>query len=436
MIRDYPLTGVGTGAYIIELPNYLKIMNAPSRHTDSAENYFLQIGAELGLIGLILIVWIFIEVFKQVRKNWRYNLKRKNNEVFLLTGIISGIIAIFVNLFVHSYVGSFEVMYFFWILVALVFIYSRTDNEIKERSKFNIQMKSLMIILPLVFGLIHLWNSSHSLSINAETQKYGWVQNFGFYKQERDNRGFMFQWTKKSAGLMINNIGPIVVIPLMASHPDINRNPVKVKIFIADSYFNKMKVLNTITLNNKYWVNIEFPIPNMNNTINNDKIYLVFETNRTWQPLKYLGIPDPRSLGVALGQIWFRYPSEISRGEIKLIETVVSKKWEKAGPILLSNRESTIKFNVKEKNAAIRLWMKGKKALGVGPYVIIKLDDKIIGKTMLDSEDWKPLIFTHKICKGNHLLSVEFINDFYNPKLKLDRNVYLGNLDVIYLVRH
>ena len=60
MLKDYPLTGVGIGAYIIELPNYWQIHKGSLREwTDSAENYFLQVGSELGLLSLFFSFWIF-----------------------------------------------------------------------------------------------------------------------------------------------------------------------------------------------------------------------------------------------------------------------------------------------------------------------------------------------------------------------------------------
>lgn len=34
-------------------------------------------------------------------------------------------------------------------------------------------------------------------------------------------------------------------------------------------------------------------------------VTLLFEVSRTWNPLKTLGAPDPRDLGVAVGKIGF-----------------------------------------------------------------------------------------------------------------------------------
>jgi hypothetical protein len=78
------------------------------------------------------------------------------------------------------------------------------------------------------------------------------------------------------------------------------------------------------------------------------------------------------------------------------------------------------------------LLVKGQKFLDVGPYLIIRLDNRVIGKTQITEENWLPLVFTPKMRAGEHELSVEFINDLYSPEKRLDRNAFLGDLDIIY----
>jgi len=429
MIKDYPLTGVGIGAFIVELPNYSKRMGLPFRYTDSAENYFFQIGSELGLIGLLLVLWILFEIIKGMRKNWK-EFPSDDKDRFILIGAISGIVSIFVNFFFHSYIGSFEVKYFFWILVALVLIFSKDEIKSLAKIKFGYKFRIIAIILPIFFGIFHLWNSTHSLSISNLTEKFGWNQNFGLYKLEKDNRGFYFQWTKKVAGIAVENVGQVLVIPMMASHPDIKKNPVKVKVFLANCNFKKKTLIKEILLENNSWLDFEYIIPESSEKI----IHLVFSTNRIWQPLKYLNIPDPRSLAIALGEVWFKYPDEFSKGKIKDIQRISYKNWEgKFKERLNSNGISHIMFEANVEDIALCLQVRGQKALNLGPYIIVRIDNQIIGKTVLTTEDWTTLVFTSEITEGEHELSVEFTNDFYKPELGQDRNVFLGDLEIIYI---
>lgn len=353
-----------------------------------------------------------------------------NKYKLILIGAISGLVSLFINYLFHSYIGSYEVKYTFWLLAALIFVLPRI-NAIEERAgvsfKFGRNFKFVAIFLPLLFGIVHLWNSTQGLSINNRTEKFGWIQNFGLYEEENDNRGFSFQWAKKSAGITVENVGSNLVIPLVASHPDLAKKPVKLRIFVANQYFRKKELYKEITFKSKEWRDLEVLIPNSWR----ERIYLVFETDRAWQPLKYLNVPDARTLAIGIGKPWFHYPHELPEAEIKSIEKIPSSN--RGNPELASNDIREIKFKINEKNTALRLWVRGQKAFGIGPYIIIRLDNSLIGMTMLNEENWTPLIFTRDINMGEHTLSVEFTNDYYVPEKGQDRNVSLGELDIIYM---
>jgi len=428
MVRDYPLTGVGVGAFIIELPNYLTTMELPFRETDSAENYFFQVGSELGFIGIFFISWFFLEFFRFIRKGWKkffYDDKDK----FILIGAISSLVSFFVNFLFHSYIGSFEIKYFFWILVALTFISLRRQGKTNTADvRFNPKFRLIIIIFSLFFAVVHLWNSTQSLSIKSRSDKFEWDQNYGFYELEKNYKGSYFRWTKKSAGIAIENVGHVLVVPMIASHPDISKDPVKVEVYFANHYFKKRKLIKTILLKDNRWIDFKYQMPKMPEK----KIYLVFETSRLWQPLKYSGSPDLRKLGIGLGNVWFKYPNKVPANMIRNVQRISHKNWEgESKDKLWSNGISKIFFEVKQKNTAFILHIKGQKAFNIGPYIIIKIDNRIIGKTVLNKEEWTTLVFTPEISKGRHSLSVEYTNDIHEPKLKQDRNVHLGDLEII-----
>jgi hypothetical protein len=131
---------------------------------------------------------------------------------------------------------------------------------------------------------------------------------------------------------------------------------------------------------------------------------------------------------------WYRYPATLPSEKIKDIQKISSEKWEgKFNQNLLSYGISLIKFRVDDGDTALRFWVKGQKAFDIGPYIVIRLDNRIIAKTQLLEDDWAVLILTPDISKGEHVLSVEFINDISEPESGKDRNVFLGDLEVISL---
>jgi O-antigen ligase len=301
MIRDYPLTGVGIGAYIIELPNYLAANDIQYRKTDSAENYFLQVGSELGLLALFLSLWIFGEIGSQVRKNLGESLSYGRWK-YVQIGISCSILSLSLNFFLHTYIGGYEIKYTFWLMVALLFCLSKAGEERAEKLSFGKNLKLLSVITIVLFTGIHLWNSTHSLSLGTRRAKFNLTQDFGLYRAEKTSDGKEFRWTRGYGGLTIKLEKPVIQIPLLASHPDITKNPVQVKTFLIKDFFKQKKLLDEIVLNQSAWKIYEYRVPEEIN----QEVILLIKVNRTWNPMKVLGTPDSRDLGVAIGKIKFR----------------------------------------------------------------------------------------------------------------------------------
>jgi hypothetical protein len=162
-------------------------------------------------------------------------------------------------------------------------------------------MKIFLIISVGIFGGLHLWNSVHSLSLKHRTEKLNIEQIFGFYQHEKTVDGREFRWTRSYGGLALRVEKPVILIPLHASHPDISNKPVKVKVYIIKDFFAQKRLLDEIVINTNSWNTYQYSLPEC---IGQD-IILLLRVNRTWNPLKTRGSPDPRNLGVALGRIEF-----------------------------------------------------------------------------------------------------------------------------------
>jgi O-antigen ligase len=69
MIREYPLTGVGIGAFIIELARRA----GEGYIVEPAHNVLLLAGAELGIPGMLLVIAISISFVLQLFKTQNQN---------------------------------------------------------------------------------------------------------------------------------------------------------------------------------------------------------------------------------------------------------------------------------------------------------------------------------------------------------------------------
>ena len=64
MIREHPLTGVGIGSFVIELSRYA----VEGAIIEPVHNIFLLVGAELGIIGLVITVSLFAAIALKISR--------------------------------------------------------------------------------------------------------------------------------------------------------------------------------------------------------------------------------------------------------------------------------------------------------------------------------------------------------------------------------
>lgn len=448
MMTAYPLTGVGLGAYIIELPNTLAGDGILHPNTDSALNYFLQVGAELGLPGLILVLWIFGRLARRMVRT----IRRPPGEVragFQALGVAAGLATFLISFLFHSYIGSFEVILFFWLLAALLFRLTDepedapsagrdpgrgADGDARGTPRGGGSWKGRRRAAVaaglgvLVFGAVHLRNSLGPLSIEERTEKFGWTQDFGFYSRERNDRGFDFRWSGARAGLALRNLGAPLIIPVTAMHPDIADRPVTIRIYLADRRFRRTLLLLEYVQRNKEWSEMDILLPGPERRM----VYLVLEPGRTWSPRRELGVPDSRELGFAMGDPWYRHPTEVPEHRETQREIFPSGLWVgPRGNVLLENGTASMKIRIEGAEstpAAVVLHLRGKPAAGLWPYAVIRLNGSVIGRTIVRSEDWTPLVLFPAVKPGDHVLSVDFVNDFNIPRQGESRDLFLGDV--------
>jgi hypothetical protein len=302
LMRQYPFSGVGLGAYIIELPNFTKLRGYAAGHTDSAENYFLQVASELGLLGLLVALWLLFEVIRMLHLN-RKSLSDQEPDRFLFFGLMSALVIVFVNLFFHSYIGAFDVKYFVWLLVGLACRSALNDAKPLENiASSNARFRIVMGIVLVAFAAFQLWNSTQTLSLSQTTLRFGLEQNFGLYSDEVDSEGKGFNWTHREAGISFENTRRKAVIPLRAAHPGIDKYPVKVTIFRTDPVFNHAEQIDEIELQSARWYLYEYSPGDLSDA----RIYLMFQVDRVWQPWEAQGVPDKRWLGISVGEVTYR----------------------------------------------------------------------------------------------------------------------------------
>lgn len=116
MIKDYPLTGIGVNTFYHVYPQYQ--LPEAKEHLVHAHNIFLQIGAEIGLFGVVTLLWLLIRVFKI---GWEILRKAKDDYLRALAiGLLASLIAFLIDQEFDSTWWLERLFIFFWVLLAVL----------------------------------------------------------------------------------------------------------------------------------------------------------------------------------------------------------------------------------------------------------------------------------------------------------------------------
>jgi putative inorganic carbon (HCO3(-)) transporter len=282
MVEDFPLWGVGVGEFNFALQKYSSIFIPYKEATFTAHNYFLQIAAELGLIGLYALLWILGIILTKGSQIAR------GKRDFVKLGVWFGIIGFIFTFFGDCYLWNIEMELMFWLMIGLLFV-NKTGNmdvptPMRPHEKKLIIILSVFVILTIPFQIYQRsqisFLSERSLGLYEEKFKDG----------ERD-----YRWGEKVVFIPLEIKGKYVNIPIRFGNPDIKEKPVKVEIVI-----NK-KLVDYLEFNDHQWHILRYSIKDTEGS----ETFLKIEASRTWNPYLMGVRHETRDLGPALGEIFW-----------------------------------------------------------------------------------------------------------------------------------
>jgi len=298
MCQDFPWTGVGLGAYILELPNYYFLNVGKLFVIDTAGSLPLQIASELGILGLFLVLLFASEV---VRSGYRLlcanSAATLQDEQKLAGSVALGVLASFVSLLFGAHVLFFEFNYLLAVSIAIVLVSGHFLSQHGDlRGRINGRAKVMPWLLAAAIAAvsaIFLIESVGPLSVEQRRQMLGWQFDYGIYKKEVWDGKFRFWWMQKEAKMTITAKGDVLHFALFCAHPDADQRPV-----VATIYTNA-SAKRSIQLTRDRWREVSVDL----NTRPGDKVALRICVDRAFNPRK-LGISDDgRDLGVAIAKI-------------------------------------------------------------------------------------------------------------------------------------
>ena len=334
MFKDHPVSGVGQGAYFIELPDYHRKYHRGFHLIDFAGNYYLQILSELGVVGIVLVLFIFFLFMKKalgyfLGKNRGGALKKDD---WLLAGLVISFAAMAAVFMLGPHTNFIEVQFLFCLVLGLIIAYIKVSNKnqavnlsasnaaltgSKETSKGRLANKckagpgclkvgslnkirfdtasviSIVFIL-VVFTATLSYSSVTDLSINYKQAQYSYENDYGFYGEEFEDGG-SFQWIAKDASVVLTRGGSKIIIPVKSVSPADYKIPNFIRIYIDST------LVKIIRVRDDNWHDIEIDL----NNFMKKRITVTISMNQSWVPKDYGISNDTRELGIKVGKIRF-----------------------------------------------------------------------------------------------------------------------------------
>jgi O-antigen ligase len=314
MFKDYPISGVGSGAFTIELPNYYVKMGIPDyRKTlvDFSGNYYLQFLSELGLPGLILILAIFFIIIRKVCLFFLFDKKNSRSKGYnwLIIGLFISFISMAIALIFGPHTDFNEIQLTFWLIIALLLLSVVFKMEVKKtvniydisKTKFDVIDRIAFSVIIILFTVSFATASFEDLSINIKQNLYGYMNRYGYYdyteKQFKD-RG-PYRWLTSISSDIVQKEGDILFFWINGGHPDVKRDDLYVRFYI-DNTFKKIT-----RLDDREWHYIELKMPDNSR----DKVTLTICVSRTLIPREWNVEKENKDPGIMITNREFKNDS-------------------------------------------------------------------------------------------------------------------------------
>ena len=290
MIRARPLFGVGVGQYNPTSLLFLSPQLAFTYGVENAHNNFLQIGGELGLVGLgLFLLWVGAALTDAARA-----MARTPHDGRLL-GTAGGVTVFLITCLTGHPLLVTEVAYPFWIqfglMTALAGAALFDDQPVESlasepRMTRPFWLAAAAAIFILVAGPIATASGElHPPDSQAVNGFYGW---------ETAADGTRFRWTEQFASLFVPADVTLVEIPVRVPVDGRSVKPLGVEVMT-------LAVAQSRTIVGADWATISVPLPEAFPPTRFKRIDL--RIDRLWQPALLIpGSADTRSVGVQVGE--------------------------------------------------------------------------------------------------------------------------------------
>lgn len=289
--KEYPLEGVGVGAFPLEVVNYNREAGEETP-SDNPWNQYLTWGVELGVLGTL--IWLFL-LFLLFRKA---SPSKAVSEPFSERTVLGICFLAFLAIsFFGTHLNAPEIS----ALVALLLSFYLAGKG--EGGSEPLRLRHLFAagLFLLVLNSIYAFAVFGDLGAQERRDRFSLSNDFGLYTKERwQGNAFEYRWSAPRGGMLLEipKGKRVLKLRLAAVREDVSRAD-----FVAVTFYYAGEFLDTIVLTEPEWQEIKlniFPwLP--------DKALLCFEVSRVWHPES-----ETRDLGVAFADA-YEFEEDFSR---------------------------------------------------------------------------------------------------------------------------
>ena len=292
MIAARPLFGVGVGQYYRTSPLFLSPQLAWAYGAENAHNYFLQVGAELGVLGLALFcAWVGVVLGRALKA-----IAIEPHDLRLL-GATGGVVVLLGTCLTGHPLLIDEVAFPFWIQFGLVAGLSGSvllnADLTAARSRTSLhgsQGLPLAAVASVVCVVLLAPVSAARGTVDPPASQ----SVDGFYQEETAEDGTRFRWTEGYASLFVPADVTLVYIPVRVPTDKPAIAPIGVEITTAGVKQGRTWVTQS-------WSFLAVRVPDVLPPARFKRINL--KIDRTWQPAIYIaGSADMRRVGIQVGE--------------------------------------------------------------------------------------------------------------------------------------
>ncbi len=171
MIKDHPIAGVGIGQWQEHYPLYYDV-SAPDvifgdkTRLTKAHNEYLEMFANVGLIGFLPLLWIFIIVFKSTWNNLK-SIDDRERVLAISLGMVGFTVVAFFSFPIWAYVSAFILFIFIALVENMTSIVEKKYIVPINKKYYLIFSSVVLLIFSLVFFYSYQWIKSEHYRVVA-----------------------------------------------------------------------------------------------------------------------------------------------------------------------------------------------------------------------------------------------------------------------------